>query len=790
MHIFQRIAVLALLFIFSNLGTTLIGQEIPKANILIISDARIGAENEESFADGLKYEIQTLLQNRFDAHIDIIHCQNQVVRIIEELDKAYKTDSLDLIIAMGSLSSSLMSRRDSFPLPSIAGIILDKGLQQLDPTDKGSSGIKNFNYLESPFDLDRDLRTLHRLYAFEHLAIVGPQETFEFLPVVRDLFMVVMGNLSATYTFINSNGSVDQTLAQLPSTVDAVYLLPLFGTLSEAEVGQFLDSLSVRNLPTSAVFGDEAVQQGALIGYETEDNLQMIPRRIAINTLKILEGIPPEELPVEMPTFSQTLLINLATAKKIDKYPDWDLLGESIQVNETEDPGGIPSNLIGVIEEALKNNLDVKIAEKNPIIAQKEVGIALSDLLPQLEASSAVIQLDPRTAQNSFGSQGETNWTLSGDLSQALMIEPLFANLKIQKLLKLGEEYGLDQTQLDVVLDAADAFLGLLQAKTGVEIQKENVSLTKENYDISRTKEAVGYTGATDINRWESELAQANISLNDAQAQYRQAVFALNQLLNRPIDAGIQLEDATLGQQLLLVADNRILDLVQDYGALKKFSDFLVQEGMSNLPELKQLDVNIQAQERLKKSRNRAFYLPTFAVSGAWDYIIDRWKVTENPNFNTFISQPTWSLALGVQYPLIQGGRRNVELQQTRVSLFQLQDQERLLKQQLELRIRSAMEVAGASFAEVQLAQTAADAADKNYEIIRDYYSQGLSNVTNLIDAQNANLQTALASQNAIFQFINDFLAVERAVGFYYVLASPAERDAFYERLTMYINTH
>ena len=100
------------------------------------------------------------------------------------------------------------------------------------------------------------------------------------------------------------------------------------------------------------------------------------------------------------------------------------------------------------------------------------------------------------------------------------------------------------------------------------------------------------------------------------------------------------------------------------------------------------------------------------------------------------------------------------------------------------------MEVAGASFAEVQLAQTAADAADKNYEIIRDYYSQGLSNVTNLIDAQNANLQTALASQNAIFQFINDFLAVERAVGFYYVLASPAERDAFYERLTMYINTH
>ena len=764
-------------------------QDLPSANIRIITDNdNRSFEEEESFTEGLKREILALLRNRFDTRIEIVNCENQLSTIIKEVEAAYQLDSLDLLIAMGSLSSSVLSLRDSFPIPSIAGIILDENIRGTEGENGIGSGIPNFNYLESPFNVERDLGTLYRLYPYKKLGIIGPKETLEFIPAVEQTFKELTANLEASYSLITSDGSVENTLNGLPSDVDAIYFLPTIGTLSDIDFKSLIDSINQRGLPTSAVFGEDAINHGALIGYQTQQNLQIIPRRIAINTLKILEGSAPEELPVKVPTYSTTLLINLETAQIIDKYPDWDLLGESIQVNETEDPDGIPSNLVGVIEEALKSNLEIQAAEKNPLIAQKEVGLAFADLLPQIEASSSIVQLDSRTAANSFGSQGETNWLLSGDLSQVILAEPALANLKVQKLLKAGEEYGLKETQLDIILDAAQTYLGVLQARTNVEIQKENVTLTKENYDIARTKESVGYSGATDINRWESELAQSNIRLNDAQAQYRQAVFALNQLLNRPINAGIQLANITLGQQLLMVADERILNQVNDYGTLNKFSNFLVKEGMERLPELKQLDVNIQAQERLKKSQNRAFYLPSFGLSGGWDYTIDRWKVTENPNFNTFISKPTWNLALGVQYPIFQGRRRNVQLQQTKIRLFQLRDQELLLKQQLELRIRSAMEVAGASFAELELSQTAATASSKNFTIIRDLYSQGLTSVTNLIDAQNSNLQTALAAENAIFQFISDFLAVERAVGFYYVLSSPDERDAFFERLNFYLS--
>ena len=40
---------------------------------------------------------------------------------------------------------------------------------------------------------------------------------------------------------------------------------------------------------------------------------------------------------------------------------------------------------------------------------------------------------------------------------------------------------------------------------------------------------------------------------------------------------------------------------------------------------------------------------------------------------------------------------------------------------------------------------------------------------------------------NAIYQFINDFFQLERSTGFYYVLRSGAERDAFFERLDAFL---
>ncbi|MEO1655305.1 MAG: TolC family protein [Bacteroidota bacterium] len=149
----------------------------------------------------------------------------------------------------------------------------------------------------------------------------------------------------------------------------------------------------------------------------------------------------------------------------------------------------------------------------------------------------------------------------------------------------------------------------------------------------------------------------------------------------------------------------------------------------------------------------------------------------------------TWSFGLNLQYPLFLGDSRRRQVQRTKVALLQLQDQKNLLYQQLELAVRSALETASASFSRVSLSQEAAEAAAKNFDIIQDNYSQGLINITSLIDAQNTALQTSLEAENANYQFMIDILNLERRVGFYFFLADPEDRDLFFDRLTQFLSS-
>ena len=212
--------------------------------------------------------------------------------------------------------------------------------------------------------------------------------------------------------------------------------------------------------------------------------------------------------------------------------------------------------------------------------------------------------------------QGRVNWIVNGQLSQLVYSEPAFANVAIQKLLQTGAQYGLETTQLDVIQEVVAAYLDILQARSFVEIQNQNVLVTKQNYDIARVKEAVGYSGASDLNRWKSELALNKIDLNDAQAQFRQARYALNALLNYDIDADFITEDIGLESQVLYVTDQRMYGSIHDEGELDALADFLVSEAMANLPVLKQIDVNLSAQERLLLSQKRKNYLPSVGFTG------------------------------------------------------------------------------------------------------------------------------------------------------------------------------
>lgn len=777
-------------FLISFLYFTFTANCQDSIRIQIISENTKNQEETVQFEEQVKDEILALLQSTHEVNFQTAYGAFQPGVIAEKIDAAFQDDQIDLIIAIGSLVSGLMLHRDDYPKPAIASIIIDTALQKAPLTLAGTSGVDNFTYIQTPFNIKRDIRALHRIRSFKKLGIIGAEFLQEFQPFIEVIFSNITTDLSADFEFIPLRELGNYNNPNLSADIDAIYFLPMFDQISDTEMKQLLQSINEMGIPSAGLFGESMVEDGVLIGYEAESNLQRIPRRVAINVSKIVAGTNASELPVGMPIYNENLLINMASARKSGVYPDWDMMSEALLINYNQVETDRVLSLKGAIAEALQQNLTIKAAEKNPLIGQTNVDLAKAQFLPQMDASTSLALIDKQSTENSFGTRGRLTWVASGSLSQLLYSEPAMANVTIQKLLQKSNEFELLEAQLNTVQDVAIAYLNVLQAESFVRIQHENVIMTKENYDISKAKEAVGYSGATDLNRWETELALKNIDLNDAQAQYRQSKFQINQLLNRPVDEAFKTQSITLGGQSLLATDNRITEVIDNYGNLETFSDFLVLEGMKNWPELKQIDFGIAAQERLKLSQKRAFYLPSVAVSGQIDYIIDRVKTIEIPGASPPGNDPTWNLGVGLQYPLFQGGQRKFDLEQTRLNVLQLQDQRANTRNLLELQIRSALETAGASFSRVELSENAANAARKNFEIVQDSYAQGLVNITALIDAQNSTLQTELSAVNAVYTFIADFINVERAIGYYYFLATDVERDAFFQRLVNYMANH
>ncbi|NRB49486.1 MAG: TolC family protein [Saprospiraceae bacterium] len=765
-----------LLFLFFLPALGLLGQAPVKIALLHDFASDVGSLGD--FGELSKIEILQLLQHRRTIEITDYYGAYQSEQIEQNIQKAYQEN--DIIVSLGLLSGAALTRRIEFPKPTIVGILADAGLSGLVKSSIGTSTIANLTYIESPFNVARDLQTLHEIRPFQDLALVIDDN----LAFQEDLLLreVVRKNLGMDSVAINVyfarallSGS-----SELKAGTDAVYALPVL-LEDSTKMSQLFSMFNAKKIPSAALLGDQFVEVGALMGYEQEKHLNLIPRRIALNIMKILEGTKPEEIPVGITTYDENLLINMATAREIKVYPNFEIIANATLLHLLDENTDRELSLQGVIAEALQTNLDRQVAALDVHIADKDIGIARADLLPQVDVTTALSVVDDNTALTYQGFQGAANWTGSANFTQIVYAEPVLANLAIQKLLKKGEEYELDQVQLDMIIDVSEAYLNILQAQTNLSVQQKNVEVTKENFSIATSKNAIGYTGASDLHRWEAELATKNIDLNAAVASVQQAKFRLNQLLNRPINEPFNVKDETLEDQMLLITDGR-LEGINDYGKINKFTDFLVDYAKDRLPTLSIIANSIKVQERLRLSRKRAFFLPTVSMNGGANYLIGKYNVPEV--FGKTDNVGNWNLAVGVNYPIFQGNLRRQQLDQADIQLKQLGLTQKNVENQLELAIRANMQQIYVSFSRMQLSQEASIAADQNFTIIQDAYNQGQVNITALIDAQNNTLQAELGATNAVYTFILDFLELERSIGFFYFLASPEERSDFFQRAT------
>ncbi|MFN3201219.1 MAG: TolC family protein [Bradymonadia bacterium] len=706
------------------------------------------------------------------------------------LDSLLADPEVTLVITLGFQASYTATQRKDLPKVVYAGGLVDVGLPL--PQKDGRSGVKNLAYLVGSWSMTRELQLFQSVVPFKRMAIVVPEFVVSTMPQALAWGQAQTQDAGIELAGIVPSGTdPEAVIAALPADIEAVYLAPLF-QMKPADRKKLYDALKDRKLPTWSRFGRPEVERGALAGAAPQADLQRRARRIALETQQMLMGTPASEIPVRF-VEGERLVVNMATARAIGRLPSWDVLSEAELLNARR-PKLRTLDLSAVMRQAMQRNLDLKVADQQVAAGEEDVESAKASLLPTVEVSALGLMIDRDRARAAQGNSPERYIDGTISLSQVLYADPVWGQYEIQQKLQKQRRQSRDQQKLDVALEAGQAFLNLLRARTFERIQKENLRRTRKNLELAEIRKEVGSGNPGEVYRWQSEIAQVKQSALDARAGRHLAEIEVNRVMNHDLEDGFEVEETTLEDPRLIISDQRVFQFLNDPLSFSIFRDFMVEEAVKASPELKQLDSLIEAQARSELLAERRYYMPTVALQAELQQRLAKGGegaeagITLPDDLPIDLSFPTfdetfWSVGVNVSLPLYEGGGRSAAVRKAEAELMRLKQQRASAKLRVEQRMRAALQTVSASYRGIQLARDAAKAARQNFDLVTDAYGRGAANVIQLVDAQNAALVADQGAANAIFDFLLDYLTAERAVGSFSHLESDAvSRKAWLDR--------
>ncbi|WP_296382920.1 TolC family protein [Winogradskyella sp.] len=216
----------------------------------------------------------------------------------------------------------------------------------------------------------------------------------------------------------------------------------------------------------------------------------------------------------------QISLINLAQLLLIKDYETFDIEDEGYDI---VDEGISNKSASEIIENAKANRSEIKIAEQNVALAEKDVQIAKGSYWPTLRA---FLGYDTRyTDANpiSFGDQIYLNDGIGYGLSLNIPILNGFSvkgNVQRNKINLERSKFQLEQAELDLestvyqaYVDAKGSLKSFEAANTALESQQLAYDYAKERYDV-------GLTNAFDFSQSKLRFDNSKIELNRAKYDY------------------------------------------------------------------------------------------------------------------------------------------------------------------------------------------------------------------------------------------------------------------------------
>lgn len=773
-------------------------KEKKNLNIAIIYDDFV--QNKDISYSLMEKEINNLIGDKYNV---VFPVEKQITvnsmdknEISQKMDALLNDSSVDIVIAGGLLSSYVALEKTNLSKPVFAPLIINPSKELI--TKNKTSGRKNLNYIVSSLDLKSEILSFEKIVKFEKLNLLIGNEMEKILNQMPNF---KVEGIDINFIKMN-NDNIYEVLNKIDKS-EVIALGPI-NELSDKNQKILLNRINNNKIPSFSIFSLENENFDTLAQFNFEKEYKKRIRATAVNISQYLDGKALADLPVYIESTEPELILNVNTIKKIELWPDWNILAEAKLINFIPDYSENSMGLKELISIALNNSPRRSVIKKELELTNLNIEKAKSKYKPRVEASATALIIDEDRAK-SILTPAEQTLTAGVTLNQVIFSEDLNMSLDILNKQKGIKEEELKKLELDLILEVSEAYISILKVETYAKMQKNNLDLTKMNLEIAKERKNAGISGMTDIYRLESELSQNISSFVETILNIELAKTNLKRIINYDLNVPLEISNIDFNNKDYLTSNKELLDFITNQNNSNILVEFMHDLAIKKSSDLKNIDYGINIQERLIKNTKNKKFMPTVALKADYSInnIIAEGAGTSFPDYKSIIDPNTqkglssivgafgnpdefnWSVGIGFRLPIYSGGELKLDKKISENEIETLELKRNTVEKLLEQQIRANISKITSEYSKIKNAEVSLNSATKALNIVKDSYSKGITSIFDLISVQNSAFSAEQYKVTSTYNLIIEVMRAERTIGDFYILKDNYEKEKFVEAINL-----
>lgn len=378
----------------------------------------------------------------------------------------------------------------------------------------------------------------------------------------------------------------------------------------------------------------------------------------------------------------------------------------------------------------IKNSKQLKSSQARIAEAAAAVKEAEEKKLPEAGISGSYMYLPIQPTIDMKASSGSgvgpsVNQVVYGSANVSL---PLYNGGKTRygiesaKFLEQAVKLDADNDREGVLLNIINACINLYKAHTAIDLVKENLAQSQQRVKDLSNLEKNGLLARNDLLKAELQSSNIELSLLDAESNYKLACVNMNILIGLP-------------EQTILIPDKSGLALP---GSIKTLDEY-EQDAMQNRKDISAFSFRKKSADVAVKTA-RAEKYPSLTLTGG--YI-----AADIPKFLSVYNAV--NIGVGVKYNIASLWKNKSKVQQAEAKTKQVSLAGEMLADNIHLQVNQAYQSYLVSVKKIQVYEKAVTQASENYRITKNKFDNSLATTTELLDADVALLQSKLSVTNA-----------------------------------------